>query len=56
LAIVGSLLILGCLTIPPLLYDASIITTLWILSLTQACYLIFVIFKIFDYARKYNAR
>ena len=55
LAIVGSLLILGCLTIPPLFYNATIITTLWILSLTQACYLIFVIFKIFDYARKHNA-
>jgi O-antigen/teichoic acid export membrane protein len=54
LAIVGSVLILGCLTIPPLLYNASIITTLWILSLTQACYLIFVIFKIFDYARNNN--
>ena len=50
-AIVGSFLMIGCVSIPPLLFNASIITTLWILSASQVAYLVFVIFKIFGYVK-----
>ena len=56
LAIAGTILMILTMTIPPLVYNASMYTTLWIVSLTQAGYLVFVIFKKFEFARKHNAR
>ena len=55
LAMFGSVLILSAVALPYLLFDASIETTLWILSLSQAVYLVFVIFKIFGYAKDVRA-
>ena len=56
LAAFGSVLMILSIVVPSLLFDQSIIVTLWILSITQAIYLVFVIFKIFDYARKYDVK
>jgi len=55
IAIVGTFLMIGCVVIPPLLFNASMITTLWILSLSQVVYLVFIIFRIFGYAKQSKA-
>ena len=55
LGVVGTTLMIATMAIPSLFFDASIETTLWIVSLTQAGYLVFVIFKKFEFARKHNA-
>lgn len=54
IAVVGSVLMLAALALPKLIYDVSIETNLWILSLTQMVYLVFVIFKIFGFIRNTN--
>ena len=55
LGMFGTLLMIGTMAIPKLVYNASIETTIWIVSLTQAGYLLFVIFKKFQFAIRYNA-
>jgi O-antigen/teichoic acid export membrane protein len=52
LAIFAAFLMVGCILIPPYFYNASIETTLWILSLSYSCYLVFVIFSIFYFVKK----
>ena len=54
LALVGSLLMIASLLLPNWLYGASIIQTLWITSLSQAAFLIVVIFIIFGYAKNWK--
>ncbi len=54
LGMIGTTLMIGTMSIPPLVYNASVETTLWIVSCTQAGYLVFVIFKKFEFARKHN--
>lgn len=52
LAIFASLIMLGSIFIPPYFFGASIETMLYIFSLTYSAYLIFVIFRIFRYAKE----
>jgi O-antigen/teichoic acid export membrane protein len=52
IAIFGSTMILLAISLPYYLYDASMETTLWILSISQVFYRIFLIFKIFGFASK----
>jgi teichuronic acid exporter len=52
LAILGTSLMIAAISIPPYFFDATIIQTLWVLSLSQAAYFVFSIFKIFEFVRK----
>ncbi len=56
LAIFASLLMVAAVSIPPYFYNASIQETLWILSLSQAAYIVLTIFKYFQYSKKADAR
>jgi O-antigen/teichoic acid export membrane protein len=55
LAAGGSVLIILSLLLPYLMFDADIVTTLWIHSLLQAVFLMFVIYKVFGYAKEMRA-
>lgn len=50
----SAVLMVGSIVLPYYLYQASIEMTLWIMSVSQAIYLLFIIFKIFDFARNKN--
>lgn len=52
LAVIGTFLMIASCSIPPLFFEASMISTLWILSGTQAAYLVFVIFRLFAYIKE----
>ena len=52
IAMLGTFIMISCVAIPPLLFNASMVTTLWILSLSQMVYLVFIIFKIFGYVKQ----
>lgn len=54
LALIGSLMMILTLFIPKWYFDASIFQTLWLTSITQAIYLIIVIFIIFGYAKNWK--
>jgi membrane protein DedA with SNARE-associated domain len=54
LALIGSLMMILTLFIPKWYFDASIYQTLWLTSITQAIYLIIVIFIIFGYAKNWK--
>lgn len=54
IAIAGSVMLLLTLLVPPYVFNASIGTTLWIVSLSQMCYLVFVIFKKIQFAKSVN--
>ena len=55
IAIFGAVMMIGTITIPYLVYDADINTTLWIVSLSQAAFLLFALYKIFGYVKQNNA-
>jgi lipopolysaccharide exporter len=51
LAIIGAVLMISAIVIPSLAFDLNIVSTLWILSISQACFLIFTIFKVVNYLK-----
>ncbi len=51
LAIFGSILMISTLVIPRLLFDTNTFETLWITSVSQAIYQIFVIYVILNFAK-----
>lgn len=54
IAIFGTIMMIATITIPYLVYEADIQLTLWIVSISQALFLIFVLYKIFDFVKENN--
>ena len=54
LAMFGSALMILSIFIPAAVFKLDVYSTFWILSLSQAVYLVFLIFKIFSYAKEAN--
>ena len=54
LSLIGAIMLLISITIPPMIFDMSIYTTLIIMSASQSLFLLFLIFKIFGFAQKYE--
>ncbi|MDB4090954.1 MAG: lipopolysaccharide biosynthesis protein [Flavobacteriales bacterium] len=54
LAILGTTIMISAIVIPAFLFNFDIISTFYVLSIAQTFYLIFVIFRIFQYAKKVN--
>jgi len=54
LAIFGSSLMILSIVIPYYFFKSNVQTTLWVLSLTMSVYLVFLIFKVFSYAKSAN--
>ncbi|PWL28816.1 MAG: hypothetical protein DCO96_08345 [Fluviicola sp. XM-24bin1] len=56
LAIFGSALIIGAISIPYLVFGADLVTSLWVLSISQVFYKLFLIFKLFTFAKEADAK
>ena len=54
IAIFGSSLLVFSIILPQLIFSANIYQTLWIMSIVQVFYLLFVIFKIFGFVKQSN--
>lgn len=51
LSIVGTIAMISALALPHIIMNADIYTCLWVLSITQAIYLLYLIYRIFGFAR-----
>ena len=56
LAIFGSILIIGTISIPHLVFGADLVLSLWVLSISQVFYKLFLIFKLFSFAKEADAK
>lgn len=54
LSLIGAIMLLISITIPPMIFDMSIYATLIIMSVTQSLFLLVLIFKIFGFAKSYE--
>ena len=52
LAILGSVMMILAIVLPKYLLDADIELTLWILSISHSIYLIYVIYRIFNFVKE----
>jgi len=50
------ILLIATLILPPIFFEMDIIKTLWIVSYTQTVYLLFLIYKIFGFAKEFKQK
>ncbi len=56
IALLGAVSMVLCVLIPAYFFQANIKTTLWIVSLSQVTYFLFIIFKTFQFVREPNPK
>lgn len=50
LSLIAAILMIGALAVPQFLFDSNIITTLWVLSISQALFQVFIIAKLIGFS------
>lgn len=56
LSIIGTVTMISAIALPRLIFDSDIYTCLWVLSITQAVYLGYLLYRIIGFAKQAEAR